>query len=109
VTTLLDAALEEGRERGEALKVYTCGPHGMMAAVAATCRERGVLCEVSLETPMGCGYGVCLGCPVAKTEGGFLYACVEGPCIDAAKIDWGHGGEAPLVQVQPPSNGRTGA
>lgn len=88
VTVLLDAALEEARVSGALLKVYTCGPHRMMAAVAATSEARGVPCEVSLETPMGCGYGVCLGCPVPRASGGFLYACTEGPCIDAAAIDW---------------------
>ncbi len=65
-----------------------------MAAVAAIAAARAVPCEVSLETPMACGYGVCLGCPVPRArhdEGrthGFLYACTEGPCVDAASIDW---------------------
>lgn len=89
VTALLAAALDEAGVHKQAIQVYTCGPHGMMAAVAAMCAERGVPCEVSLETPMGCGYGVCLGCPVAKKAGGFLYACMEGPCVDATAIDWG--------------------
>jgi dihydroorotate dehydrogenase electron transfer subunit len=91
VTALLAEALDQASVHKQAIQVYTCGPHGMMAAVASMCAERGVPCEVSLETPMGCGYGVCLGCPVAKKAGGFLYACTEGPCVDAAAIDWGHG------------------
>lgn len=89
VTALLEAALDEARVHNQAIKVYTCGPHGMMAAVAAMCASRGAPCEVSLETPMGCGYGVCLGCPVPRKAGGYLYACTEGPCIDAAAIAWG--------------------
>ena len=68
--------------------VYTCGPDAMMAAVARICAAAKVPCEVSLETPMACGYGVCLGCPVPKQGGGFLYACTEGPCVDAARIAW---------------------
>lgn len=90
VTVLLAAALDELGVHMQDVKVYTCGPHGMMAAVAAMCRGRAP-CEVSLETPMGCGYGVCLGCPVPKAAGGFLYACTEGPCVDASAIDWGRG------------------
>jgi dihydroorotate dehydrogenase electron transfer subunit len=90
VTALLAAALDEPGVRTEPVKVYTCGPHGMMAAVAAMCRGR-TPCEVSLETPMGCGYGVCLGCPVPKAAGGFLYACTEGPCVDASAIEWAPG------------------
>lgn len=86
VTVGLEAALAEvGLEKA---KVYTCGPDRMMAAVAAICAKLGVPCEASLETPMGCGYGVCLGCPVEKHEGGYLYACVQGPCVDARSVVW---------------------
>lgn len=91
VTALLEQALDELAAQGMKAKVYTCGPDAMMAAVARMCEARGALCEVSLETPMACGYGVCLGCPVPRREGGFLYACTEGPCIDAAAIDWSRG------------------
>jgi dihydroorotate dehydrogenase electron transfer subunit len=92
VTILVERALEQIASEGRApAKVFTCGPSGMMAAVASLCEKRGVLCEVSLETPMACGYGVCLGCPVPRHAGGFLYACMEGPCIDAALIDWSTG------------------
>lgn len=88
VTVLLERALAE---RGK-IKVYACGPDAMMAAVARICEARAVPCEVSLETPMACGYGVCLGCPVPRRSSGFLYACTEGPCVDAATIDWTRGG-----------------
>jgi dihydroorotate dehydrogenase electron transfer subunit len=89
VTVLLAEVLAE--LGGAPAKVYTCGPDAMMAAVAALCAAASVPCEVSLETPMACGYGVCLGCPVPRREGGYLYACTEGPCIDAAAIDWARG------------------
>jgi dihydroorotate dehydrogenase electron transfer subunit len=87
VTVLLERALDE--LAGQPVKIYTCGPDAMMAAVARIAAARNVLCEASLETPMACGYGVCLGCPVAKAEGGYLYACTEGPCVDATTIAWG--------------------
>lgn len=90
VTVLLDEVLSDlgASKQGAARKVYTCGPERMMAAVAAMCAARNITCEVSLETPMGCGYGVCLGCNVPRASGGFLYACTEGPCIDASAIAW---------------------
>jgi dihydroorotate dehydrogenase electron transfer subunit len=88
VTVILEAALREHAAAGLPVKVYTCGPEAMMAAVAALCESLGVPCEVSLETPMACGYGVCLGCPVPRSTTGFLYACTEGPCIDASAIAW---------------------
>ncbi len=77
------------------VEVFTCGPDRMMAAVAELCAQRDIRCVASLETPMACGYGVCLGCPVKRTGGGYLYACTDGPCIDARSIDWGEGNHAP--------------
>jgi dihydroorotate dehydrogenase electron transfer subunit len=73
------------------MEIFTCGPDRMMAKVAAIAAEQDLPCQVSLETPMACGYGVCLGCPVPTTDGGYLYACMEGPCIDARRIDWHRG------------------
>lgn len=89
VTDVLGGLLAAGTE------VYTCGPDRMMAAVAALSADRDVPCEVSLETPMACGYGVCLGCPVPTTDSGYVYACTQGPCIDARRIAWGAGQHAP--------------
>ena len=96
---LLERALDELAAAGQPAKIYSCGPDAMMAAVARICAARDVSCEVSLETPMACGYGVCLGCPVHRAaqqgqqaEQGYLYACVQGPCVDATTIDWSRGG-----------------
>ncbi len=88
VTDLLEAVLSDDAE------VFSCGPDRMMAAVAAICARRDVPCEVSVETPMACGYGVCLGCPLPANGGGYIYACTEGPCIDARRIDWTRGGKS---------------
>jgi dihydroorotate dehydrogenase electron transfer subunit len=85
VTVLLENFLER---RTNKVRIYTCGPHAMMAAVAAIAERYAVGCEASLESPMACGYGVCLGCPVARKQGGYLYTCVDGPCVDASSVDW---------------------
>jgi len=82
VTELLERSLNDQVE------VYTCGPDRMMAAVAKLCLAAHVPCEVSLEAPMACGYGVCLGCAVPAASGGYLYACMTGPCIEAKGVDW---------------------
>jgi dihydroorotate dehydrogenase electron transfer subunit len=74
----------------DADEVFTCGPDAMMAKVAQYCSSVGVRCQASLETPMACGYGVCLGCAVKTSSGAYLYACMQGPCVDAATIDWQH-------------------
>lgn len=89
VTDVLSDLLGPGKE------VFTCGPDRMMAKVAELCALRDVPCDASLETPMACGYGVCLGCPVPATDGSYLYACMQGPCVDARRVDWSRADHAP--------------
>jgi len=64
--------------------VLACGPNRMLAKVAA----RWPQALVAVETYMGCGTGVCLGCAVPLTRGGYDRACKEGPVYRAADIDW---------------------
>ncbi len=45
--------------------IACCGPEAMMEAVAKMARQFEVPCQVSLETPMACGIGICFTC-VAK-------------------------------------------
>jgi dihydroorotate dehydrogenase electron transfer subunit len=73
-------------------RVACCGPEPMMAAVARWAEGRGVGCDVSLETPMACGIGICFTC-VARVHdgaGGWDYrrTCVEGPVFDSRSIAW---------------------
>jgi dihydroorotate dehydrogenase electron transfer subunit len=63
--------------------ILACGPNRMLAAVA----ERWPDAQVAVETYMGCGTGVCLGCAV-PLERGYDRACTEGPVYRAADIDW---------------------
>ena len=64
--------------------VLACGPNRMLAAVA----ERWPNAQVAVETYMGCGTGVCLGCAVPLRSGGYDRACTEGPVYRAADVDW---------------------
>jgi dihydroorotate dehydrogenase electron transfer subunit len=83
VVALLEARLRQG-ERPD--MVYTCGPTGMMAAVARVVRAQGVPCWASLEERMGCGIGVCRGCAHRDAAGGWRCICVDGPVYDARLI-----------------------
>lgn len=87
--------LKSLHERDELLKgrcqVYTCGPTPMLKAVSKFSHKHRLPCQVSMETLMPCGLGVCLGCAVkVRTEDGFDYrrACVDGPIFDAAEVLW---------------------
>ena len=73
-------------------RIVCCGPEPMMEATAKIAGELGVPCQVSLETPMACGLGICFSC-VAKirdAEGNMEYrrTCVEGPVFDADKVEF---------------------
>jgi dihydroorotate dehydrogenase electron transfer subunit len=76
-----------------AVHLYACGPTPMLRAVRELALERGVSCDLSLEAPMACGFGVCLGCVVpcrGDTPGDVRYerVCVEGPVMPAEKLAW---------------------
>lgn len=64
--------------------VLACGPNRMLAALAGRWPDA----QVAVETYMGCGTGVCLGCAVPLRRGGYDRACKEGPVYRAADIDW---------------------
>jgi len=76
-----------------AARIVCCGPEPMLKATAAAARELGVPCQVSLETPMACGIGICFSCVarVRDAEGHWDYrrTCVEGPVFDAEIVDLG--------------------
>jgi len=89
VTEVLGQVLETASPRS---RIVACGPEVMLEAVAKLAAARGVPCEVSLETPMACGVGICFTCvtKVKDDQGGWDYkrTCVEGPVFDAAQIEW---------------------
>lgn len=71
------------------VEVFACGPHPMLAAVAALAREFSLPCQVSLEEFMACGVGGCAGCVVeVKTPEGpaMKRVCVDGPVFNALDI-----------------------
>jgi dihydroorotate dehydrogenase electron transfer subunit len=80
-------------ELPEAVRLLACGPEPMLEATAALARERSLDCWLSLETLMGCGVGICNGCPIPTRPEGPLVAwpnakcCVEGPVFEARTID----------------------
>lgn len=89
VTHVLRSVLQEVASPRQ---ILCCGPEPMMAAVAALAAEFQTPCQVSLETPMACGIGICFTC-VAKIrdedgEWDYRRTCVEGPVFDAQRVVW---------------------
>lgn len=70
------------------IAILACGPMPMLKVAVKVAVEHNRPCQVSLEAPMACGIGVCLGCVIPQADGGYLRACQEGPVIDAKRVDW---------------------
>lgn len=89
-TELLENVLRD--EPAANCRIACCGPEPMLQAATKIAERWDVPCEVSLETPMACGIGICFSCVVriAQNDGTWDYkrTCVEGPVFDARKIVW---------------------
>lgn len=73
------------REKGlEFDYFYACGPMPMLKAVCKTIEQPG---EVSIESRMGCGFGICVCCSV-ETISGAKRICKEGPVFRKEELIW---------------------
>ena len=78
---------------GKRPTVLACGPHPMLHRCAELAAASGAPCQVALEEPMACGFGVCLGCAIrvhARHSDAPAYAlvCRDGPVFPAEKVVW---------------------
>ncbi len=80
-------------EKYDQPKIFVCGPTGMMRAAIALSNEFQIPCEVSLETEMACGIGICQGCPIEtssieaeKIGRKFHLVCTHGPSFEKEQI-----------------------
>lgn len=86
VVELLGATLKSRHLRRP--KIFACGPTVMLRALAAFTLKHNIPCEASLEGPMGCGIGICQGCPVelAGSEKKYALMCKDGPVFDIRTV-----------------------
>jgi len=89
------ALLEELQQAGKLpkqVRLLACGPEKMLEAVEQHAKKHALECWLSLETLMGCGVGICNGCPVPTVPEGPMGAwpnakcCVEGPVFKTDAI-----------------------
>ena len=70
-------------------RVYSCGPEGMLKNLYQEEKMGNIPLEVSLETFMGCGFGVCMGCAVERrNDEGYFHVCKDGPVFLAQELKW---------------------
>jgi dihydroorotate dehydrogenase electron transfer subunit len=85
-----EAAGERMRELSAgSCTVVGCGPEPMLRVLQDMTTESGFAGEVSLEAPMPCGVGVCLGCVKAtrRDPTHFVRVCYDGPVFKLGEIE----------------------
>lgn len=92
VTDPLDDALIELRGKGEPFELFTCGPDGLLKAVAQRATGTDMPGWISMDRHMVCGVGACFACiQKIKLPNGETFnarCCVNGPVFKAAEIVW---------------------
>ena len=70
------------------IKMFGCGPTQMLKALQKFCCEKNISCEISTESAMACGFGICQGCPVESTsqKDKYLLLCKDGPVFNAKDV-----------------------
>jgi dihydroorotate dehydrogenase electron transfer subunit len=91
VTVPLEKYLE--LHRGDPMIIYACGPDAMLHRVSQIADQNALPAELSLESPMACGFGICVGCAVAVKADcpeGFVYkkVCTDGPVFRSDQLHW---------------------
>ena len=73
---------------------YVCGPPAMVKTFALRFAALGISTQVSLETRMACGFGVCQGCAIPRSPGKnpsapvYSKVCSDGPVFAAEDVLW---------------------
>ena len=78
------------------IKIFTCGPPGMMKAVTRFSIEKHIDCDLALETIMACGVGICQGCTIVKKctnqnhsyRSKYALACIDGPIFNIKDLEY---------------------
>jgi len=85
---LITGPLEEWLAGNRSDMLYACGPHGLLRALSKIAVDRGIRSELSIETVMACGLGVCMGCAVKTNDlaEGYRHVCKHGPVFDAGVL-----------------------
>jgi dihydroorotate dehydrogenase electron transfer subunit len=68
-------------------QIFACGPLPMYKGMTKQSNLAGKQVQVSMETRMACGLGVCYGCTI-KTRSGQKQVCDDGPVFDMEDVLW---------------------
>ena len=68
-------------------QIFACGPLPLYRTLVKQDNLKGKKVQVSLETRMACGLGVCYGCTI-KTSAGLKQVCHDGPIFRLDEVVW---------------------
>lgn len=89
-------ALEIIRQQiSKEVKIFSCGPHGMLKAIFDYAINSNCKCQLAVETIMACGIGICQGCTIVKDDSRsknsyrekFALACIDGPVFNIKELN----------------------
>lgn len=88
--TVINALDQILKNMSSPIKIFSCGPHGMLKAIYEYSSKNNFDCQLAVETIMACGIGICQGCTIVKKDSGNLHsyrnkyalACIDGPVFD---------------------------
>lgn len=73
-------------------RLYACGPHPMLSAIAPIAKKYNLPYQASMEANMACGFGACMGCVVPvkgdDRERAYRLVCKDGPVFDGHEVLW---------------------
>ena len=87
--------LEQVVQRHPNSVIYACGPEPMLIRVQEFALKRTIPAQLSVESYMACGIGLCQGCVIEKNQkpsrrhtynGTYSLTCIEGPVYRAEEI-----------------------
>jgi dihydroorotate dehydrogenase electron transfer subunit len=102
VTGLMEQIIREARTD----VIYACAPVPVLREVTAIAGRYDIPVQASVDVPMPCGTGVCMGCvlPVTGTDGitRIVRSCVDGPVFRGDLVRWDDMGTIPFDALGAP-------
>jgi dihydroorotate dehydrogenase electron transfer subunit len=84
---VIDLLENELNNSDDKIKIFACGPNAMFRALKKYLLNKNNECEVSMESAMACGFGICQGCPIEhKDSETYKLICKDGPIFNIRDI-----------------------
>lgn len=92
--TVIPTMITKARKYSRA-RIYACGPEPMLKAVQLAAEKHQLTAELSVESYMGCGVGLCQGCVIRSKEQAttehsyhktYSLVCTDGPVYEATEV-----------------------